>query len=164
MVKAADIHLLNYFLAWSFSCFSIRWLRRSLDLDQMMDKTYLQGNAQQIIQELPEFTHVVYSSLLCWVVLVFGEDSSCEWRLNHSIFPRSQTSAQHFLNHSLTQPSSFHLFLINTHCQDQDTLPPEEATHKLVKETVKQSINWTVRTGPQWTAPLKKHSWQFKVS
>lgn len=48
-----------------------------------------------------------------------------------SFSPLSLASGLHFLNCSPSHdpPSCSHLFSINTHCQDQDILPHEEAAH-----------------------------------
>lgn len=84
------------------------------------------------------------SSLICQIVSVFTEDSLHEWRLNHSIFPPSQTSALHFFFYISPShaPSSFHLFLITTGCHDWDKLLPEEPTTHTRREIAKRSIKW----------------------
>lgn len=124
-----------------------------------MSQTYIRGDAQQITQALPAFTHVICSTLICWVVSVFSENSLREWRLNHSIFPPSQTSALHFSNRSLSHP------LLLPSVSNQHSLPrpryilPEESTHTL-RESVKQSVKWTLRvSGSHRRAAARKHTW-----
>lgn len=85
------------------------------------------------------------SSLICQIVSVFTEYSLYEWRLNHSIFPPSQTSVLHFFYISPSHaPSSFHLFLITTGCHDWDKLLPEEPTTHTPREIAKRSVKWTL--------------------
>lgn len=110
-------------------------LRADDGLNEMHGKSH--GHCQT-------FTHVICSALICRIVSVFSEDCLRERRLNHSIFPPSRTSARHFFVAPSHTPSSFHLFLINTRCQERETLLPEESAHT-PREAVKQSISRTVR-------------------